>query len=285
MNTILLIKQRYPTMSNVEKRIADTILSDPERAANSTIVYIAATAEVSEGSVSNFATSFGFKGFSQLKISLAQSISEYRESDEILDADTPKQILCKLIDRANASFRSTLDTLGSELDEAIDVLTEANRVIVIGVGHSKTVASDIAMRLMRLGLNATAEPDPLLAAIAIAQLGKNDCVIAVSGSGRTKDIISAASVARDVGAAVISLTSYNNSPLAEVSNIVLQTISMEAEVYREPTTVRLAQLMLCDCIVESLAHRMGEAAIINLDKMVEVYERYRESLRKDKRLN
>ena len=67
MNCLSLIQQKYPGMSPVEKRIADCIMEDPQAAVNATIVYIAARAQVSEGSVINFASSLGFKGFSQMK--------------------------------------------------------------------------------------------------------------------------------------------------------------------------------------------------------------------------
>lgn len=284
-NSLSLIKQRYPDMSPVEKRIADVILKDPGHAVNSTVVYIAAKAEVSEGSVSNFAVNLGFKGFSQMKINLAQSISNYETTDEIVDSDTPKQILGKLIDRAVASFKSTHDAIGPELDSAVDCIAKVNRVVVVGVGHSKTVANDIAIRLMRIGIDATAEVDPLLAGIVIAQLHEGDAIIAVSSSGRTKDIISAANMAKNVGAKVIGLTSFSTSPLAKICDIVLLSLSTEAEEYREATTNRLTLLMLGDCLVESVANRLGEAAIVNLDRMVEIYEQYREEVRKDKRLN
>lgn len=285
MNSLSLIKQRYPDMSPVEKRIADVILKDPGHAVTSTVVYIAAEAEVSEGSVSNFAINLGFKGFSQMKINLAQSISKYEITDEIVDTDTPKQILGKLIDRAVASFKSTFDAIGTELEHAVDYLTKVHRVVVVGVGHSKIVANDIALRLMRIGIDATAEVDPLLAGIVIAQLHEGDVVIAVSSSGRTKDIISVANMAKSVGAKVIGLTSFSNSPLAKICDVVLLSTSVESEKYREATTSRLTQLMIGDCLVESVASRLGEAAIVNLDRMVEIYEQYREEVRKDKRLN
>ncbi|MDO4548489.1 MAG: transcriptional regulator, partial [Clostridia bacterium] len=77
MNALSLIQKNYSSMSPVEKRIADCILADPEAAINATVVYISAKAEVSEGSVMNFASMLGFKGFSQMKINLAQNLSTY----------------------------------------------------------------------------------------------------------------------------------------------------------------------------------------------------------------
>lgn len=280
MNCLSLIRQRYPSMSPVEKRIADCILEDPVKAINSTVVYIAASACVSEGSVINFANGLGFKGFSQLKISLAQNVAGYSTQDEIRQDDTPRQMMRKLIDRAVAAFESTYDMMGPELDRAAEMLLRAQRILIMGVGHSRMIANDVAMRMMRIGLYATSETDPLLAGIAAAQLKPDDVAVLVSNSGRTKDILSVGKMVRGAGAKIIGLTSHTDSSLAKMSDVALLSVSIEAQNYREPTTARLAQLMICDCLVECVSHRMGDEAILRLDNMVEIYEQHREGLNK-----
>lgn len=278
MNCLSLIRQRYSSMSPVEKRIADCILSEPEKVMNSTLVYVAAKAKVSEGSVINFANSLGYKGFSQLKINLAQNVSTYNMQDEVTREDSPKQILRKLIDRATASFESTYDTIGEELQDAVDILLGAGRIVVVGVGHSTAIARDLGIRMMRIGLPAVAEADSLLAGIMSTQMKENDVVFAVSNSGRTKEVLMVAETARSIGGKVICLTSHPNSPLVKMSDVSLVAVSVEAQNYREPTTARLTQLMIGDCLIDCLANQISNDAIVYLDKMAEVYERHRESL-------
>lgn len=265
-------------MSAVEKRIADCILADPEEAMNSTVVYIASRAEVSEGSVINFSNMLGYKGFSQLKINLAQNISTYNAQDEILKDDTPKQIMRKMIDQALTSFESTYDTIGTELSRAVELLLKASRIIVVGVGSSKPIATDISIRMMRIGLLASAETDPLLASLVSAQLKENDVVFAVSHSGRTKEVLRIAEAAHSVGAKLICLTGHPNSPLASTSDVALIAVSMESKNHREATTARLTQLMISDCLIDSVANRIGDDAIVLLDKEVEVFEQHREAI-------
>ena len=278
MNCISLIRQRYPSMSPVERRIADCILADPERAMNSTLVYVAATAKVSEGSVVNFSNMLGFKGFSQLKISLAQNISTFNAKDEFIKSDTPKQIMRKMINQAMTSFESTYDTIDSQLDQAAEFVLGANKIVVVGVGHSKIIATDIAIRMMWIGLNAVAEPDPTLAGITTAQLKDNDVLIVVSNSGRTREVLSTVKVAHEVGAKIICLTSHPGSPLEKMSDVALVSVSAETHNYRESTTARLTQLLLGDSLVESVTLRLGDDAIIRMDKVVELYGQHRESL-------
>lgn len=278
MNCLSLIQQRYPEMSPVEKRIADCILADPKKIMNSTVVYISATAGVSEGSVINFSNSLGFKGFSQLKINLAQNISAFNTQDEINEDDTPKQIMRKIIDRAVASFESTYESMENEVEEAAKLLLKASRILVVGVGHSIAIARDLSIRLMRIGLPAYTEEDILLAGISISQMSEDDVVFAISNSGRTKEVLNVVQVANNVGAKVISLTSHNPSPLTRMSDITLVSVSLEAKDYREPTTARLTQLLLGDCLVDCIIHQNSDKSIIHLDKMVEIYEQHRESI-------
>lgn len=278
MNCLSLIRQRYSEMSPVEKRIADCILAEPEKVMNSTLVYVAAKAKVSEGSIINFSNSLGYKGFSQLKINLAQNVSTYSIHDEVTREDTPKQIFRKLIDRAVASFESTYDTIGSELQNATDLLLHAGKIVVIGMGHSTAIARDLSIRMMRLGLPAVVEPDPLLAGIMTSQMKKDDVVFAISNSGRTKEVLMVAKAAHSIGVKVIALTSHANSPLANTSDAALVAVSIEAQNYREPTTARLTQLMIGDCLMDCLANMISGEAIVYLDKMAEVYEEHRESV-------
>lgn len=278
MNCLSLIRQRYAGMSSVEKRIADCILSEPEKVMNSPLVYVAKKAKVSEGSVINFSNSLGYKGFSQLKINLAQYVSTYSVHDEVTREDSPKQILRKLINRAIVSFESTYDTIGQELQSATDLLSKAGKIVVVGVGHSMVIAKDISIRMMWLGLPAIAETDPLLAGTMSTQMKENDVVFAVSNSGRTREVLMVAQTAHSLGVKVIGLTSYPNSPLAKLSDVTLVSVSMEAQDYRESTTARLTQLMIGDCLIDCLTNRISNEAIVYLDKRVEVYEQHRESI-------
>lgn len=278
MNCLSLIRQRYAGMSSVEKRIADCILAEPEKVMNSPLVYVAKKAKVSEGSVINFSNSLGYKGFSQLKINLAQYVSTYSVHDEVTREDSPKQILRKLINRAIVSFESTYDTIGQELQSATDLLSKAGKIVVVGVGHSMVIAKDISIRMMWLGLPAIAETDPLLAGTMSTQMKENDVVFAVSNSGRTREVLMVAQTAHSLGVKVIGLTSYPSSPLAKLSDVTLVSVSMEAQDYRESTTARLTQLMIGDCLIDCLTNRISNEAIVYLDKRVEVYEQHRESI-------
>lgn len=272
MNGLSLIQQRYPDMSPVEKRIADCILSEPSEAVSMSIGRLAAAAGVSEGSVVNFANALGFGGFSRMKINLAQNLQTFSVEEGVRDDDSAREIMRKLIRRVSASFESTCGAIGENIEAAAEALMSADRIVVVGFAYSQHVGSDLAFRLMRVGLPVQFYPDPLVAAIANTHLTERSVIVAVSGSGRTREVIACARTAREAGARLICLTNHAESPLARMSDIVLAAVSMEAITTHEPASARLTQLLICDTLTQYILNRLDGRAIVSLNEVLRNYE-------------
>jgi 6-phospho-3-hexuloisomerase len=50
---------------------------------------------------------------------------------------------------------------------------------------------------------------------------KDDLVIAISGTGMTKLVLSATTVAKEVGTRVVAITSYRDSPLGQMADLAI----------------------------------------------------------------
>lgn len=98
----------------------------------------------------------------------------------------------------------------------VEVYRNRNKVLVMGAGRSGLVGRAFAMRLLHLGYLVNVLGDTI-----VPPIGKNDLVIAISGSGRTKLIVTAAEAAKTVGARILSITSFPDSPLAQLSDVVV----------------------------------------------------------------
>ncbi|MCX8185985.1 MAG: SIS domain-containing protein [Sulfolobales archaeon] len=105
----------------------------------------------------------------------------------------------------------------SMIEVLISALDEGRRVLIVGVGRSGLIGKAFAVRLMHLGYKVFVMGDTIVPA-----LRPKDILIAISGSGRTKLVIDAAEVAKSIGAKVIALTSFRDSPLANLSDIVVE---------------------------------------------------------------
>ena len=157
------------------------------------------------------------------------------------------------------------------IDEFEDIIINANNVFVTGAGRSGLAAKAFAMRLMHLGLSAYVVGETISPAI-----NKGDCIIAISGSGETNTIVSAAKIAKDRGSDVLAVTSYPESTLGKLADGYLfvkgrtkQEVDdenyMKRQIYGNYTSLtplgtafELTTLVFLDAIVSELMEKMEQ---------------------------
>lgn len=127
-----------------------------------------------------------------------------------------------MYDIAEFIIRSVELISPEQTEKMIDTLEQFyerkdGKVLVMGAGRSGLVGRAFAMRLLHLGYNAYVLGETIVPAIR-----ENDLAIAISGSGRTKLIVTAAEAARDAKARLIALTSYQDSPLGKLADVVVE---------------------------------------------------------------
>lgn len=96
----------------------------------------------------------------------------------------------------------------------IEAIENAEKVFMMGAGRSGMASRAFAMRLVQLGLTAYVIGESVTPAMT-----EKDILIAVSGSGETKSIVSAARIAKGVGSTVLAVTSYPSSRLGRIADI------------------------------------------------------------------
>jgi len=103
------------------------------------------------------------------------------------------------------------------IEMLLDAREKGKKVLVVGAGRSGLVARAFAMRLMHLGFNVYVLGETITPAVS-----EGDIVVAVSGSGATHSVVSVAEAAKKMGARVIAVTSFPDSPLARISDHVVR---------------------------------------------------------------
>ncbi|WP_276813631.1 6-phospho-3-hexuloisomerase [Desulfurococcus amylolyticus] len=99
----------------------------------------------------------------------------------------------------------------------IDALRNNKKVFIIGAGRSGLVGKAFAMRLLHLGFNTYIVGETIL-----PRASPGDVLVSISGSGRTRLVVAAAEVAKSVGVKVIAITTYPDSPLGKLADIVVR---------------------------------------------------------------
>ena len=99
----------------------------------------------------------------------------------------------------------------------VDAMIGANKIFIYGAGRSGLVGKAFAMRLMHLDFNVYVVGETITPAF-----GQGDLLIAISGSGETNSIVDAAKIAKEQGGKVVGITSYANSTLGKLSDVVVE---------------------------------------------------------------
>ena len=94
--------------------------------------------------------------------------------------------------------------------------SRSKKIFVVGQGRSGFVGRAFALRLMNMGLTVY-----FLGETITPAAGKDDLLIAISGSGTTKITLTASSTAKDIGAQVVAVTSYPESPLGDRASLIM----------------------------------------------------------------
>ncbi len=257
------IKACLPSLAPAEQRVGKLVLSDARAFANLPISELADRAHVSKPTVVRFCRSLGYDGLSDFKLKLAGSVSEgvpfiHRSVDT---DDKVSDVVVKVIDNTVSAFlKYRNDASTFAVSKAVDALLLAcqngKRIEFIGVGNSGIVAQDAQHKFFRLGVNTIAYSDGHMQVMSASLLVPGDCLVVISNSGRTRDLMDATDIARKNGATVIVITA-SGSPLAAAGHIHLTADHPEGYDRYSPMVSRLLHLMIIDILATAVALRVG----------------------------
>jgi len=261
------IKASIPALPPAEQRVAKLLLTDPRAFATLPVVELAERSHVSKPTVVRFCRSVGYDGLADFKRKLAGSVNEgvpfvHRAVDE---DDKTSDIVVKVIDNAvSALLKYRNDAASHAFERAIAALTETGksgkRIEFYGVGNSGIVAQDAQHKFFRLGVNAAAVSDSHVQVMSATMLAPGDCAVIISNSGRSRDLIDVAEIARRKGATLIVVTA-SGSPLAQMAqggaNQILLAVDHPEDYDRySPMVSRLLHLMVIDILTTAVALRL-----------------------------
>lgn len=256
------IKELAPSLSRAERKVADAVLMGPADVVDQPIAELAAAAGVSQPTVLRFCRALGFDGYRDFKVQLAQSLVARPSFVHAgIDPSDPSSVYSrKVVDSTLEmlmNVRSTIDH--HAVERAVDVLArvpERGSILFCGFAASGAVAVDAACKFFFLVAPCFAYTDSHMQYMAAGTLDADDVLVAISHTGRTRELIHTAMLARERGAAVIGITTPC-SPLADVSSIVLAAdVPEDTDVYT-PSVSRFVHLLLIDVLAVGVALRQG----------------------------
>jgi DNA-binding MurR/RpiR family transcriptional regulator len=258
------LKELRGELRPAERRVADVVLGDVEFAVRASNGILAQRAGVSEPTVTRFCRTLGCDGVRDFKLRLAQSLvvgtDYFRDPPHVQDSSR--------LPYWSSVFRhagAAIALAERQLDEAkvrtaVDILANAKRVLVFGVGGGSTaLAQDTQYRLFRYGINVTAYSDTYLMRMASSTVGADDALIVLSATGRTTEVLDAARIAHQYHAKVVAIT-RSGTKLADAADVALTVDVPEVPEVLKPTASRFAFMVTIDLLATGIAYQLGTDA-------------------------
>lgn len=257
------IRAQLPQLQGEEKLLAEYILLNYEHVPKLSLVQLAEEADIHPSAVVRFCDDVGCEGFHALHTALAEidSVAASVFFEQIHGFDL-EHITQSVFDDVKRMLDETLSSLDmTEMQRAVDAILAADDIVIVGMGTSGSTAQEFVYRLQWIGVDCKLHIDPHRQLMAVSLLGQNDLVVAISHSGRTRNVVNALKLAKERGAKTLCITDFPHSPLTEFADICLCAVHVENSLGVEMVATRAAHLAIVDAIMVAVALRDRERTL------------------------
>lgn len=215
-------------LTKSESKICDYLQEYMDSSIYMTVTEIANNCGVGEATVTRFCRKLGFRSFLEFKMTMVQEyqnkgISDVEISEDVvLHDDTVELIGKKLSYSISSTLNNNLKVINYDnIKEAIEIILNAKKVYLVGVGYSGVIAEDAYYRFMDLGINSYCYRD-LHALEKVSNFADTEEALMIfSRDGNTNEINSIAEKFKDKNVKIISITENLLSRLSRISDITI----------------------------------------------------------------
>ncbi|WP_410687001.1 MurR/RpiR family transcriptional regulator [Avibacterium paragallinarum] len=227
------IRARYDNLSKRLKQVAQYVLDNSNSVVFDTVATISQRANVPPSTLIRFANAFGFSGFNEMKQIFRENLMEetanYTERLQLFRQLEPDQTqqesavdILNIFSQANHQALQQLANKTSEqqIQQAVDILNNANNIFIIGLKRSFSIASYLDYALHHLDCRSFLING--LGGMFDEQLNlvkEGDAVIAISFSPYAKETVDIMHTTSKKGIKQIAITDSQISPLIAFSDV------------------------------------------------------------------
>lgn len=219
------IKKALPLMTHVEKSIAQFFITNETKGKFSS-KEVSSLLYTSEATLSRFAKKCGYKGYRELVYTYERDLeNNMPASGEEKDVD----LFARMV---GSNYQTLLNKNFLSLDkEKIRSITaklnSSSHVKVFGLGYSGIAAHEFQLRFMRIGLEVEAVTDLQIMQMKAALASTDTCIIGISLSGKTTQLIDVLRSAKNNEGYTILFTAGKGIDFSDACDEVLYVASLE----------------------------------------------------------
>ena len=264
---LVQIRAKRDSLTATEQRVADYILDHPESVLKFSVAELAVGSGASDATVTRSIRKLGMSSYTEMQVLLARSTVAPVKllNSEIDEGDSISDVAFKVFGSIINAVTLTRDTVPpTQLEIAADLLFDARQIFLVGFGNSASSVSDFQQKLLRLGRPVKVQFDPHLLLIDIINYaGPEDVCFAISHSGHSKLVVDAVTLCRERGCKIISLTDNAPSPIRELADISLFTMSSETQFNTYASASKIAQYAICNVLYTIMSYKHEDLAVKN----------------------
>lgn len=254
------LTKEYYRLTAAEKKLADFITANGNKAQSLRISEMADACGVAEATISRFCRRMGYSSFSSLRLSIAAATASRVSGDplsgEIGKDDSVTEISAKLANIGIDAIHETQELIDeTAILTAADILLKSDTVLCMGQGGSMLMAEEAAHLFSTVFPRVFPVSDAHRQVTAAINLTKNDAILFFSYSGATREMMDVLRAAKKRGVTTILITRYPGSPGAALADVILQCGSSENPLQLGSVAARIAQLYLIDVLFSEMCHR------------------------------
>ena len=276
-NVLQTIRSRTDSFSRGQKRIADYILMNYDKAAFMTAGHLGRKAQVSESTVVRFASQLGYDGYPNMQRALQELVRGRLTSLQRIqvsrDQMQEQDVLTGVMQRDMNSIHTAIENIDrAEFDRVVELLLGAEHIYLLGVRSSAFLAGYLNFYMQLLFKNLTLVQSSVSGSIfeQLVQIGPGDVLLGISFPRYSKTAVNAVQYARERGAEVVAITDSRMSPLyqaAQASLLVRSDMISFVDSMAAP-------LSLLNALILALGRRKSEEVSGTFAELERVWSKY-----------
>lgn len=215
-----VVKEKYDDIFSAEKKVADFVLSNPQKVVDSNVSELAKQSGVSDATVVRMCHHIGYSGYYQFRITLARDLGKKQYGDMVI----PKSK--DAVEKVFHGYAENMLAIGKHIDtenmwNCVNLIKTCKTAHIIAIGNTNVLAQYMGFRLGRLGIRCTYGFSAEYFMNHVNLAGPDDILIAISKSGTSKPVILGMELGKEKGLKMIAITSHIQSPVSELADYVL----------------------------------------------------------------
>lgn len=272
-NILATTRFLLPSLTAAEKRVAEFVLASPKEVTRMSLKKLAVRCECGEATIVRLCKTIGVSGYAQLKSLLEVQLQMPALQEESVRLSTGQgmgEIVARVFELNILNLRRTLEVAAvEEYENACEVISTANKICFFAIGDAMFPCGYASLRFRRIGYDCYADSDADVQIVNACNMKEGDVAIAISHSGRTKQVVEAMRIAKSRGAVTICITKAGKSELTKYSDIVLYNVTTDTTVDKEIIARRVAEQAMLDAVYMGVLQKMESNSLARLQEVSE----------------